>query len=94
MRAGQCKRGSALAIATAVAALLFATAAAAKPRAHGIVRTAHPTRAYGHPASRTPSSEHSVIGPDGRALGADPDPAVRFELRRDPGRQNALGSPM
>jgi hypothetical protein len=39
------------------------------------------------PSNRVPHatslSDH-VIGPDGRDLGTDPDPMIRFQLRRDP----------
>jgi hypothetical protein len=38
------------------------------------------------PASRSRVSQTTphVIGPDGRDLGTDPDPMIRFQLRRDP----------
>jgi len=29
------------------------------------------------------AASHSVIAPDGQVIGADPDPSVRFELKRD-----------
>jgi len=28
-------------------------------------------------------ASHSVTAPDGQVIGADPDPGIRFELRRD-----------
>jgi hypothetical protein len=29
------------------------------------------------------ASTRSVTGPDGRVVGSDPDPSIRFALRRD-----------
>jgi hypothetical protein len=29
------------------------------------------------------AASHSVTAPDGQVIGADPDPGIRFELRRD-----------
>jgi hypothetical protein len=87
-------RGAALSIAAAAATLFLATAVTAKSRAHGTLRPVHSTRAYNAPVTRTPSQELSVTGPHGRIIGADPDPAIRFELRRDSGGEYRSGSPM
>jgi hypothetical protein len=93
-RARRIKGSLALLIAIATATLLLATAVTAKPRAHATLRSAYAKRAYNAAVSRTPSQEFSVTGANGRVLGADPDPAIRFELRRDSGGEHRSGSPM
>jgi hypothetical protein len=37
------------------------------------------------PATQAPyaATQHTVIAPDGQAIGADPDPSIRSELKRD-----------
>jgi hypothetical protein len=48
-----------------------------------------PTLAASHPQRQVRSlhapniASHSVTAPDGQVIGADPDPGIRFELRRD-----------
>jgi hypothetical protein len=62
------------AIAAATAVLVTPMFASAMSTAHGKL-----------PLSRGVNTP-VVVSPDGRALGTDPSPAVRFELARDWGR--------
>lgn len=65
--------------AIAVAALV-ATPAFAKARKHS---TAHvPAQLYN---STAPVTGNTVVAPDGRVIGADPDEQIRSELLRDYG---------
>ena len=47
----------------------------------------------GRVSQATDSSVH-IIAPDGRDLGTDPDAAIRFQLRRDPGASGGSGGGM
>jgi hypothetical protein len=62
-------------------ATLSAYAAASKSS-----RTARPAS-----RSRVSLTTPHVIGPDGRDLGTDPDPMVRFQIRRDPSMPGGSG---
>ena len=44
----------------------------------------------GRVSQATDPSVH-IIAPDGRDLGTDPDAAIRFQLRRDPGASGSGG---
>lgn len=68
------------AIAAAMTALLTPALAFAMTSTHGKALSAQGARAQA--VVRTPV----VVAPDGRVLGTDPSPAVRFELSRDYGR--------
>jgi len=84
-------------IAAAAITILIAPApgfAQATPKANvnamaGAYGAANQSRAKrsalrGRVAQATDASIYRVISPDGRLVGADPDAAIRFELRRDP----------
>jgi hypothetical protein len=47
----------------------------------------------GRVSQATDPSVH-IIAPDGRDLGTDPDAAIRFQLRRDPGASGGSGGGM
>ena len=47
----------------------------------------------GRVSEATDPSVH-IIAPDGRDLGTDPDAAIRFQLRRDPGASGGSGGGM
>jgi hypothetical protein len=53
-------------------AALVSTPVLAKQRAHN-----------GHPAPAQSSISSAVVSAEGRVIGADPDPAIRFEIQRD-----------
>jgi hypothetical protein len=77
------------AIAAFTVILALPAAAAARPLAHGgaanttlhRLKATVPANAFGAAIGAAPSRE--IFSPDGRALGTDPDPNVRFELLRD-----------
>jgi hypothetical protein len=60
-------------MAAAAIAMLFGTPALAANHSQRQVRSPQAPNA----------ASHSVTAPDGQVIGADPDPGVRFELRRD-----------
>jgi hypothetical protein len=47
----------------------------------------------GRVSQATDPSVH-IIAPDGRDVGTDPDAAIRFQLRRDPGASGGSGGGM
>ena len=62
-------------VAVAMAALI-ATPALAAPTHKG-------KAAHAYAAQPQPNGATTVVGWDGRALGTDPDPNIRFQLMRD-----------
>jgi hypothetical protein len=60
-------------MAAAAVAILFGTPALAASHSQRQVRSPQAPNA----------ASHRVTAPDGQVIGADPDPGVRFELRRD-----------
>ena len=60
-------------MAAAVIAILLGAPALAASHSQRQVRSLHAPNV----------ASHSVTAPDGQVIGADPDPGVRFELRRD-----------
>ena len=60
-------------MAASAIAMLFGTPALAANHSQRQVRSPQAPNA----------ASHSVTAPDGQVIGADPDPGVRFELRRD-----------
>jgi len=60
-------------MAAAVIAILLGAPALAASHSQRQVRFLHAPKV----------ASHSVTAPDGQVIGADPDPGIRFELRRD-----------